>query len=44
MARDSCRANPVRKRAAFGGVRTNVVQGTVHLLLFVVYIGPIFSP
>jgi Ca2+:H+ antiporter len=28
----------------FGGARTNVVQGTVHLLLFVVYIALIFSP
>jgi Ca2+:H+ antiporter len=28
----------------FGGARTNVLQGTVHLLLFVVYIALIFSP
>ena len=28
----------------FGGVRTNVLQGTVHLLLFIVYIALIFSP
>jgi Ca2+:H+ antiporter len=28
----------------FGGTRTNVLQGTVHLLLFVVYIALIFSP
>jgi Ca2+:H+ antiporter len=28
----------------FGGVRTNVLQGTVHLLLFVVYVALIFSP
>jgi Ca2+:H+ antiporter len=28
----------------FGGARTNVLQGTVHLLLFVVYIAMIFSP
>jgi Ca2+:H+ antiporter len=28
----------------FGGVRTNVLQGTVHLLLFFVYIALIFSP
>jgi Ca2+:H+ antiporter len=27
----------------FGGARTNVLQGTVHLLLFVVYIALIFS-
>ncbi len=28
----------------FGGVRTNVLQGTVHLLLFIVYVALIFSP
>ena len=28
----------------FGGVRTNVLQGTVHLLLFFVYVALIFSP
>ena len=28
----------------FGGTRTNVLQGIVHLLLFVVYIALIFSP
>jgi Ca2+:H+ antiporter len=28
----------------FGGARTNVLQGTVHLLLFVVYVALIFSP
>lgn len=28
----------------FGGTRTNVLQGVVHLLLFVVYIALIFSP
>jgi Ca2+:H+ antiporter len=28
----------------FGGARTNVLQGVVHLLLFVVYIALIFSP
>jgi Ca2+:H+ antiporter len=28
----------------FGGVRTNVLQGTVHLLLFFVYLALIFSP
>lgn len=28
----------------FGGQRTNVLQGVVHLLLFVVYIALIFSP
>jgi Ca2+:H+ antiporter len=28
----------------FGGARTNVLQGTVHLLLFVVYMALIFSP
>ena len=28
----------------FGGARTNVLQGTVHLLLFVVYLAMIFSP
>ena len=28
----------------FGGARTNVLQGTVYLLLFVVYIALIFSP
>jgi Ca2+:H+ antiporter len=28
----------------FGGGRTNVLQGTVHLLLFVVYVVLIFSP
>jgi len=28
----------------FGGVRTNVLQGIVHLLLFVVYVALIFSP
>lgn len=28
----------------FGGARTNVLQGTVHLPLFVVYIALIFSP
>lgn len=28
----------------FGGTRTNVLQGTVHLLLFVVYVALIFSP
>jgi Ca2+:H+ antiporter len=28
----------------FGGVRTNVLQGTVHLLLFFVYLVLIFSP
>ncbi len=28
----------------FGGARTNVLQGVVHLLLFVVYVALIFSP
>jgi Ca2+:H+ antiporter len=28
----------------FGGVRTNVLQGTVHILLFIVYVALIFSP
>lgn len=28
----------------FGGVRTNVLQGTVHILLFIVYVARIFSP
>ena len=28
----------------FGGARTNVLQGTVHLPLFVVYIALIFTP
>jgi Ca2+:H+ antiporter len=28
----------------FGGTRTNVLQGVVHLLLFVIYIALIFSP
>ena len=28
----------------FGGVRTNVLQGTVHILLFLVYVALIFSP
>ena len=28
----------------FGGQRTNVLQGTVHLLIFVVYLAMIFSP
>jgi Ca2+:H+ antiporter len=28
----------------FGGPRTNVLQGLVHLLLFAVYIALIFSP
>ncbi len=28
----------------FGGGRTNVLQGFVHLLLFIVYIALIFSP
>jgi Ca2+:H+ antiporter len=28
----------------FGGARTNVLQGIVHLLLFVVYVALIFSP
>ncbi|MEM9304553.1 MAG: calcium:proton antiporter [Pseudomonadota bacterium] len=28
----------------FGGVRTNVLQGAVHLVLFVVYIVLVFSP
>ena len=28
----------------FGGGRTNVLQGAVHLLLFVVYLALIFSP
>jgi Ca2+:H+ antiporter len=28
----------------FGGARTNVLQGTVHLLLFIVYVALIFSP
>jgi Ca2+:H+ antiporter len=28
----------------FGGVRTNVLQGTVHLVLFFVYLALIFSP
>src|SRR5262249_12184863 len=28
----------------FGGARTNVLQGIVHLLLFVVYIALIFTP
>jgi Ca2+:H+ antiporter len=28
----------------FGGARTKVLQGVVHLLLFVVYIALIFSP
>jgi Ca2+:H+ antiporter len=28
----------------FGGTRTNVLQGFVHLLLFVVYVALIFSP
>ena len=28
----------------FGGARTNVLQGTVHLLLFIVYFALIFSP
>jgi len=28
----------------FCGVRTNVLQGTVHLLLFIVYVALIFSP
>jgi Ca2+/H+ antiporter len=27
-----------------GGVRTNVLQGTVHILLFIVYVALIFSP
>lgn len=30
--------------ALTGGARTNVLQGTVHLLLFVVYVALIFSP
>jgi Ca2+:H+ antiporter len=28
----------------FGGARTNVLQGVVHLLLFIVYVALIFSP
>ena len=28
----------------FGGVRNNVLQGTVHILLFIVYVALIFSP
>jgi Ca2+:H+ antiporter len=28
----------------FGGARTNVLQGIVHLLLFIVYFALIFSP
>jgi Ca2+:H+ antiporter len=28
----------------FGGVRTNVPQGTFHILLFIVYVALIFSP
>jgi len=28
----------------FGGVRTNVLQGTVHIPLFIVYVALIFSP
>ena len=28
----------------FGGGRTNVLQGVVHLLLFIVYVALIFSP
>jgi len=28
----------------FGGGRTNVLQGVVHLLLFAVYVVLIFSP
>ena len=28
----------------FGGVRTNVLQGTVHILLFIVCVARIFSP
>jgi hypothetical protein len=27
----------------FGGVRTNVLPGTVHILLFIVYVALIFS-
>jgi Ca2+:H+ antiporter len=44
----SCRRRPARAHAVsaltFGGARTNVLQGTVHLLLSVVYIALIFSP
>jgi hypothetical protein len=32
------------ERAHLRGARTNVLQGTVHLSLFVVYIALIFSP
>jgi len=28
----------------FGGGRTNVINDVVHLLLFLVYVVPIFSP
>jgi Ca2+:H+ antiporter len=31
-------------KLTFGGVRTNVLQGTVHILLFIVYVVLIFSP
>ncbi len=42
--RRSCVLTLFVSALTFGGARTNVLQGTVHLLLFVVYIALIFSP